>query len=281
MLVLGTIGVFRQYIPLPSAFIAMLRGLVGAGFLLVLMAVRGQKPDKAAIRANLPVLLASGAALGVNWILIFEAYNNTTVATATLCYYFAPILVILVSPLLLRERLTLKKLACVFVALLGIVFVSGVLSSGFGGGREYVGVFFGLGAACLYATVMILNKKLVNIGSYDRTLMQLGTAGVVLVPYVLLTSEVEASAFSPTVILLLAVVCFVHTGISYVLYFAGMKDLSGQTIAILSYIDPIVAVLCSALFLREPLGLFGIIGAVLVLGAAFISELPEKSRAKE
>ena len=276
MFFFGTIGIFVHYLPLPSAFIAMVRGFTGAAFLLIYMALKKQKLDKPAIKSNLPVLLLSGTALGINWILLFEAYKYTTVATATLCYYLAPIFVILVSPFLLKEKLTPRKLICVLVALVGMVFVSGVLNADFGGGREYVGVLFGIGAACFYASIMILNKKLHDIGSYDRTVMQLGTAGVVLLPYVLLTQHVAASDFTVSVIILLAVVGIVHTGITYALYFAGMKDLPAQTVAIFSYIDPIVAILLSALFLKEPLGINGIIGAILVLGATFVSELPEK-----
>ncbi len=277
MFLFGTIGIFVHYLPLPSAFIAMVRGFTGAIFLLLFMALKRQKPDRIAIKNNLPVLLLSGTALGINWILLFEAYNYTTVATATLCYYFAPIIVILVSPLLLREKLTAKKLVCVLIALVGMVFVSGVLEAK-SGGSDFVGVLFGLGAACFYASVMILNKKLHDIEAYDRTVMQLGTAGVVILPYVLLTQHVAASDFTLTVVVLLAVVGIVHTGLTYALYFAGMKDLPAQTVAIFSYLDPIVAILLSALFLKEPLGVYGIVGAVLVLGATFISELPDRKK---
>lgn len=278
MFLFGTIGIFVHYLPLPSAFIAMVRGFTGAVFLLLLMALKKQKPDGKAIKSNLLILLLSGAALGINWILLFEAYRYTTVATATLCYYFAPMLVILVSPLLLKEKLTKRKLFCVALALVGMVFVSGILNAGFSGGSEYVGVLFGIGAACFYASVMILNKKLHDIEAYDRTVIQLGVAGVVILPYVLLTQHVAAADFTATVIILLAVVGIVHTGVTYALYFASMKDLPAQTVAIFSYIDPIVAILLSALFLKEPLGVYGVIGAVLVLGATFISELPEKTK---
>ena len=278
MFLFGTIGIFVHFLPLPSAFIAMVRGFVGAAFLLLLMAAKKQKPDRIAIKKNLPVLLLSGTALGINWILLFEAYNNTSIATATLCYYFAPIIVILVSPLLLKEKLTVKKLICVLVALVGMVFVSGVLNAEFSAGKDFVGVLFGLGAACLYASVMILNNKLHDIEAYDRTVMQLGVAGIVLLPYVLLTQHVAAADFTVSVIILLAVVGIVHTGFTYALYFASMKDLPAQTVAIFSYLDPVVAILLSALFLKEPLGVFGIIGAVLVLGAAIVSELPDRRR---
>lgn len=273
MFIFGTIGLFVKYIPLPSAVVAMVRGFSGAIFLFAIIKIKKQSMDKAAIKANLLKLCLSGAALGFNWILLFEAYRYTTVATATLCYYLAPVIVILVSPLVLKESLTWKKLVCVFVALLGMVFVSGVLEAGFSGGSEYTGIFFGLGAACLYACIVLINKKIKDISAYDMTIMQLAIAGIVLLPYVLLTQDISGIELSAKAIALLAVVGIVHTGFAYALYFGSMKNLKGQTVAILSYIDPIVAILLSALILKEPLGLNGAIGAALVLGATFASEL--------
>lgn len=278
MFIWGTIGLFVKYIPLPSSVIAMVRGFVGAIFLLIFIKIKKQPMDKAAIKANLFKLCLSGAFLGFNWILLFEAYKYTTVATATLCYYLAPVIVILISPVVLKEKLTWKKLVCVLVALIGMVFVSGVLKTGFSGGSEYTGMLFGMGAACFYACIVLTNKKIKDISAYDTTIMQLAIAGIVLVPYVLLTQDLSSIELSGASIGLLAVVCIVHTGIAYALYFGCMKSLKGQTIAILSYIDPIVAILLSALVLKEPLGLYGAIGAVLVLGATLASEFVDSKQ---
>ena len=272
MFIFGTIGIFVRYIPLPSSILALARGLIGVLFLLLVMVVTKKKISFGAIRDNLLVLILSGAAIGVNWILLFEAYRYTTVATATLCYYLAPVLVILVSPLILHERLTAKKLFCVIVALGGMVFVSGVLETGVSSLKEIKGILFGLGAASFYASVILLNKKLQNISAYDRTAMQLGVAAVVLLPYTLLTQSVEIDLLSPRVIVLVLVVGIVHTGMAYAMYFGSMKYLKAQTVAIFSYIDPVVAILLSAIILQEGLGIMGIIGAVMILGATFISE---------
>lgn len=273
MFIFGTIGLFVRYIPLPSAVIAMVRGFVGAIFLFAIIKIKKQSFDKAAIKANLLKLCISGVLLGFNWILLFEAYRYTTVATATLCYYLAPVIVILVSPLVLKESLTWKKLLCVFAALVGMVFVSGVLDAGFSGGKEYTGILFGLGAACVYACIVITNKKIHDISAYDTTIMQLAIAGILLIPYVLLTQDISALELTGKAAALLAVVAILHTGVAYALYFGSMQKLRGQTVAILSYIDPIVAILLSALILKEPLGINGAIGAVLVLGATFANEL--------
>lgn len=276
MVIFGTIGIFRRYIPLPSSMVAMTRGIVGMLFLLAFLRIRKVKLNGAAIKKNLWTLIISGAVMGVNWILLFEAYNYTSVATATLCYYLAPIFIIIVSPFLLKEKITAKKLVCVCVALLGMVFVSGILQTGISDISEIKGVLLGVGAAALYATVVLLNKRLGDVPAYDRTILQLGAAGVALLPYVLLTENVAAMEFTGLSVLMLAIVCMVHTGVAYALYFGSLMDLKAQTAAILSYIDPVVAIILSALLLKENMGVLGLIGAVLILGAAIVSELPEK-----
>ena len=277
MVIFGTIGVFRRYIPLPSSLVAMTRGLTGMLFLLLVMVLRKCGMNRTAVRRKLGLLCLSGAAIGVNWILLFEAYNYTSVATATLCYYLAPMFVILASPLVVGERLTAKKLICVLAALLGMVFVSGVLETG-GGSSDLKGVLLGLGAAVLYASVVLMNKQLGDVPAYDRTIVQLGSSAAVLLPYVLLTEELGALTFTPGTIGLLLVVGIVHTGIAYALYFGSLMQLKAQTAAILSYIDPVVAVLLSALVLREHMSLLSGLGAVLVLGAAVVSELPSRRK---
>jgi len=272
MIIFGTIGLLRKYIDLPSSIIALARAVIGTGFLLALLLIQKQRPDLGAIRKNLPALLLSGAVLGFNWILLFEAYLYTTVAAATLCYYMAPTLVILASAVLFREKLTWKRLLCVLVALAGIVLVSGILDTGFGGTAELKGIALGLGAAALYAAVVLLNKKISGISSLDRTILQLAVAATVLLPYTLLTEDWSQLQPDSTGLLMLLVAGIVHTGLAYALYFGSIRALPTQTVALYSYLDPILAVLLSALFLREPISPAGIVGAVLVLGAAIFSE---------
>ena len=271
MFIYGTIGVFVRYIPLPSSLIAMVRGLLGAPFLLLVMLAQKKRLSGAGIRRNLPLLCVLGVLLGANWILLFESYRFTTVATATLCYYTAPIFIVAAS---------VRKLLCVFTALAGMVFVSGVAEKGIPSLTEIRGVLLALGAAVLYAAIVMLNKQLKDISAFDRTIMQLAISALVLLPYNLLGGSFQGIALSPFSALMLLVVGVVHTGFAYYLYFGSMEDLKSQTLAILSYIDPVVAVLLSALILGEELGLFGLIGAVLILGAAIVSELPEKRLGK-
>ena len=273
MLIFSSIGIFVRYIPMPSSIIAFVRGLIGMFFLLVVMLVTRTKISWKNIRNNLLILLLSGAAIGFNWIFLFEAYNYTTVATATLTYYLAPFFVMLASPLFLKEKLTVKQIFCLAGALTGMFFVSGMIKNGIPPAEEMKGILFGLSAAVLYATVIILNKKLGEISAYEKTTMQLGAAAVVVLPYFLITEDITAIETTPLTVVMLLITGIIHTGIAYVLYFNSMKDLKAQTVAIFSYIDPAVAIILSAVILNEKPDIYGIIGAVLVLGCALINEL--------
>ncbi len=272
MCIFGTIGILRRFIPLSSSLIALVRGFVGAAFLLVVLGLRHQKLNKDAIKQNLFLLILSGAAIGFNWILLFEAYNYTSVATATLCYYFAPILVILASPFVLKEQMTWRKGICTLVALMGMVLVFGILETDFGGILELKGILFGLGAAILYASVILMNKKIKDIPSYDKTIIQLFIASAALLPYVLLTEDWSSVSMTSLSVCLLLVAGVIHTGFSYQLYFGSMDNLKAHTVALFSYIDPILAIVLSMLVLQEPMSILSGIGAVMILGAAYICE---------
>ena len=272
MCIFGTIGVLRRYIPLSSSLVALVRGVIGAAFLLIVCLVSKHALDRNAIKKHIVLLALSGAAIGFNWILLFEAYNHTSVAAATLCYYLAPILVILASPIVLRETLTPKKLLCTLTALIGMVLVSGVCEAGFGGISELKGILFGLGAAVLYASVILMNKKMPGVPSYDKTIFQLSLASIALLPYVLLTENWGSIVLTPLAMTLLLVAGILHTGIAYWMYFGSMDHLPSHTVALLSYIDPILAIFLSVLLLKEPMTLSAGIGAVMILGAAYLSE---------
>ena len=275
MVTFGTIGIFVRNIELPSTIIALARGIIGTLFLLLVVFAKGKGLDYSAIKRNLTILAASGACIGFNWILLFEAYRYTTVATATLAYYMAPIFVIMASPFVLKERLTATKGLCVAMALTGMVLVSGVVESGMDG-VDFTGILCGVGAASLYATVILLNKFIKNISAYDMTIMQLGLAALVLLPYTMVTENFGALSPDTNSLLLLAVVGVIHTGFTYAMYFSSIQGLKAQTVAIFSYIDPIVAIILSAVLLNESMDVYSMVGAVLVLGSTFVSELAER-----
>lgn len=184
----------------------------------------------------------------------------------------APTIVILLSPIVFKEPLTVKKMLCAAISVLGMVLVSGVIDGSMPQDGSVKGILFGLGAAVLYAAVVILNKKCSGIDPYQKTTIQLLSAGAAMIPYFLLSGGIGKLEFSASAIILLLIVGIFHTGIAYLLYFSSMDGVSTQSIAIISYVDPVSALLFSALFLNEPLNITGIIGAILIIGSAVISE---------
>ena len=267
MVIFGTIGLFVDAIPLNSGVIALFRGIMGLVFLLLVMALTKQKLRFDVIKKELLLLCISGGAMGLNWVLLFEAYRYTTVATATVCYYLAPAFLMLASPLL-GEKLTVKKLLCLFTCLVGMVLVTGI------DGGSVTGVAFGIGAAILYASVMFMNRKIKSVSDYERTVTQMAMSIPVVAVYVLLRGGVDFSTMNATGWLLMAVVGIVHTGFAYFLYFGAVGKLPATSVAVCSYLDPVVAVLLSAVLIA-PIGIPAICGAVLILGSTLFGQLKE------
>ena len=279
MVIFGTIGIFRRAIPLPSEVLAFARGVLGSVFLLLVLRVSGRKFDLRSASKHLWLLILTGAMIGLNWILLFEAYNYTSVAIATLCYYMQPVIVILASPFVLKEKITVRKCICAAVSVLGMVFVSGILQPGStGGSHGYRGILLGLGAAALYAAVVLLNKKISGVPVYEKTILQLSSAAVVMIPYMFAAGTLKAYSLGTGQVLGLLTVGILHTGIAYALYFGAIEKIPAQTAALLSYIDPVTAVLLSAGLLHESMSVLSVIGAVLIIGAAMISELEPADR---
>ena len=274
VLIFGTIGIFRRYIPLSSGMLAFLRGLLGAGFLTAYKRFCQKNRGFDISSKNMVLLLITGALIGLNWMLLFEAYNYTTVAVATLCYYMQPTIVILLSPLVFGEKLTGRRMICAAAAVIGMVLVSGVIEGGTGQTGGMKGIACGLGAAALYATVVILNKKIHVDDAIDKTIVQLITAAAVMMPYLALSGrgQMEFDSIGTTTAIMVLIVGIVHTGIAYAMYFGSMEKLRAQSVAVLSYLDPVFALILSAAILEERMTVFGIIGAVLIIGSAITSE---------
>lgn len=280
MLIFGTIGIFVEYINLPSGFIAFVRGAIGALCLLGFALVTKKGLGKEEIRKNLPLLVISGAAIGFNWIFLFESYKYAGVPIGTLCYYMAPVFTIIASAFVLKERFTLKKLISICLALGGIVLISGVFSGGNPKDGFALGIVFGLIAAVLYASVIIMNKKITDISAQSKTLVQLTSAAAVVLPYTLLAEDLAGADYTTHGLLLLLCVGVLHTGIAYLLYFGSLSGVSATTAAIFSYIDPALAIVLSAIILSQPMDNFAKVGAVLILGGALLSEIPQKKSNK-
>ena len=274
MVIFGTLGIFTRNIAVSSGELALYRAILAAGLILVYLAA-GRKPIPfKKIRRELPLLLLSGMAMGVNWVLLFSAYRFTTISMATLSYYFAPVIVILACPILFHERMTAKEILCFVMSTAGLVLIIG--AGGAGNGTDLIGVLFGLGAAAFYAAVILMNKFIRQVTGIHRTLIQFAGAILILLPYVGLTGGFHLEVLDGTGWVCLLVVGLVHTGVTYCMYFSALKDLSGQETAVLSYMDPLVATLISVLVLVEPMALTQALGGAMILGFTLWNELPSK-----
>lgn len=275
MAIFGTLGLFVRKIGVSSGEIALYRAILATVIIGFFLLISKKKMLLSNVKKEIPLLLASGIAMGFNWILLFEAYRYTTVSIATLSYYFAPIIVAIACPIIFREQMKAKQWICFAMSTVGLVLITGIGDVS-AGSNHLMGILLGLGAACLYATVILLNKFIKGVGGIQRTFLQFIAAIVVLVPYVAFASGATVSKLNISGWWALLVVGFVHTGITYCLYFSALKELPGQTTAILSYIDPLVAILLSVFVLKEQMTIVQIIGGIFILGFTLWNEIPAK-----
>ena len=275
MAIFGTLAPFVRNISVTSGELALYRAVLAAVLIVAVFAATKQRIDFKSIKKELPLLLLSGVAMGFNWILLFEAYKYTTVAVATLSYYFAPVIVTAACPFLFREKMTVKQILCFLFSTVGLALVIGVTDLG-GGSADLTGILFGLGAAALYATVVLLNKFIKGVAGIQRTFLQFLAAIAVLIPYVACTSGITLGGMSGKGWICLLVVGLLHTGFAYILYFSSLKSLPGQEASILSYVDPLLAVIISVTLLGESMTLTQVIGGVLILGFTLWNEINPK-----
>jgi len=274
MAIFGTIPLFVRNIPVSSGELALYRAVLAAILIGLFLLITNQKIPFSKIKKEVPLLVISGVAVGINWILLFEAYKYTTVSVATLSYYFAPVIVTILSPVFFKEKLTVKQVICFAMSTLGLVMITGI--GGAGAGKDFIGIIFGLGAAVFYATAVLLNKFTKQVDGIHRTFLQFISAIVVLIPYVMMTSGITLINLDGKGWVNLLVVGLIHTGVTYCMYFSSLKELPGQKAAILSYIDPLVAVLISVAVLNESMSLWQIVGGILILGFTMLDSITFK-----
>lgn len=275
MTIFGTIGWFKRNVAVSSGELALYRAIMAAVVIGLFLLITKQRIPFGKIKKELPLLFFSGAAMGINWILLFEAYEYTTVSAATLSYYFAPVIVTVVCPLLFKEKMRAKQWLCFVMSTVGLVMITGIGDSA-AGADNLKGILFGLGAAVFYATVILLNKFIKNVTGIHRTFLQFIAAIAVLLPYVIFSGGFTLTELDRKGRICLLIIGIVHTGITYCMYFSSLKELPGQKAAILSYIDPLVAVLISVTLLGESMTPLQIVGGVLILGFTLWNELPSR-----
>ncbi len=280
MSLFGTLGVSTYFIDLPASVIVVGRGLIGASFLLILIRFSGSKLSKDDIYGNMFTLICSGVCLGLNWLFLFEAYKSIEISVATVLNYLTPAMVILISPIVFKTRLTFIKLGCALFALLGLVLVTGIIENGTEDINTY-GIVCGLLAAVFYTGLVVFNKKLKSIGSYDRTFVQLLIAGIVIAVYCLFTVDFGSLHPDTMSIVLLVVIAVFQTAIAFTLYFGSLAHLDAPTAVMYGYIEPVISIALSVIILHEDLGIIGWIGAALILGSTFLSEILSRRRERQ
>lgn len=276
MAIFGTLGIFVRNISVSSGELAFYRAVLATVLIGLFLLITKHRIPFSSIKREVPLLLTSGVAIGVNWILLFEAFKYTTVSVATLSYYFAPVIVTVICPILFKEKMTARQILCFVMSTLGIVLITGI--GDVGGGTDLIGILFGLGAAVFYATVVLMNKFIKNVEGIHRTFLQFLSAAVVLLPYVLLTSGITLGSLSGIGWVNLLIVGLIHTGVTYCMYFSSLKELPGQKAAILSYIDPMVAVLISVTVLKEDMTPWQAVGGILILGFTLWNEIAPSTK---
>lgn len=268
----GTIGPILHYISLPSEIVVCCRGIIGSLFIFCYMKAKSKNIDFEAIKKNIIPLIISGICLGLNWVFLFAAYLHTTVAIASLFNYLAPVMVVLIAPFAFKEKLKAKKLLCVLIALVGVILTSGIIGNSIEN-INFLGMGLAILAAVMFIGIVICNKNLKDIGSYDKALVQLLISAITVLPYAIYSNYNKELTIDIHSVLLIAMLGIVHTGVAYIFYFSALGTISVQSIAILGYLEPVVSVLGSVFVLKESLGLHGFIGAIMIIGAALASEL--------
>ena len=269
MLLFGTNGYLVAHISLQSSHIVLVRTLIG-GILLSALVLLQNGFTLNGIKPDLRNLLAGGIALGLNWVALFAAYRMLNVSLATLIYYAGPMLVLLLSPWLFRETLTKRKLSAVTIVAVGLLCITGSIAAG---KLSMAGLSTAIGSALFYAALIVFNKRIKNTSGLQTAAVELDVAFVVVLLYVLFTSDLSCPPAADIPYLL--IIGLMNTGLAYFLYFSGMQRLPAQSVALISYIDPVSALLFSVWLLNESMTMLQIAGAVFIIGGAIIGELGE------
>lgn len=271
MVLFGSIGLFVRRIPMASLEIAFLRSLLGSVFLGALLLLTRKPFPKKFLREEGGKLLFSGAFLGINWIFLFEAFQKTTITSATLAYYMAPVLFLLLSSVFYQVRFTRIRIVTIGLAFLGLYVLQGSVFSL--GKADRSGVLFGLSAALFYALVMLLGRSIHKVDGLHRTFLNLFISLAVLSLYMGFTGAFQEMRIPMASLPEILLIGFLHTGIAYALYFSSISRLEAQEVALASYLDPLFAILFSVMFLKEPLSWTMLVGGSLILGSSLIYEI--------
>lgn len=269
LLLFGSNGIVASRIDLNSYEIVLFRTLTRSLFLIVLFFASGKKLSFHKHKKQFLSLWLSGMAMGTSWIFLYEAYDKIGVGLSSLMYYCGPIFVMILSPLLFKEKLTKAKIISFATVLCGLCLVNGFC---FDNQKNTVGIIFGLISAVCYAVMVIFNKKAKNITGLENSMLQLFISFVTVASFTV-TKQGFCLNVPKTSIVPILVLGIINTGVGCWFYFSSINKLPVHTIAVCGYIEPLSAVIFSAIFLKEAVTPFRAIGAVLIIGGAIWGEL--------
>ena len=269
LLLFGSNGVIAAGIALSSYEIVFLRTLIGSLLLIGLFIIMRGKLTIFKNTRQFAYLAASGAAMGASWMFLYEAYQQIGVSLSSLLYYCGPVIVMMLAPLLFREKLTRQKTAGFLAVLVGLVLVNG---QALFAGTINIGLFCGAMSAVMYAVMVIITKKAGPANGLENSMMQLFFSFLTVAVF---TWAVKGFAFEIAGgdVLPILFLGAVNTGIGCYLYFSSIGRLDVQTVAVCGYLEPLSAVVFSVLLLGEVLVPVQIFGAVLLLGGAALGGL--------
>ena len=268
LLLFGSNGIVASLIHLSSYEIVLLRTLIGSLLLIAIFFIAREKLTFYKYKTQSVFLAISGIAMGTSWIFLYEAYDEIGVSLASLAYYCGPVIVMILSPLLFREKLTKIKVCSFLVVLFGIFLVNG---TAFENGVSVWGLACGLLSAVCYSLMVMFNKKAKDITGLENSMLQLFMAFITVAIFVGIKQgyrmEIDTQSIIPILVLGL-----LNTGIGCYFYFSSIGKLPVQTVAICGYLEPLSAVVFSVIFLKETMLPIQIIGAVLIIGGAMLGE---------
>ena len=277
LLLFGSNGIVAGFIELDSYEIVLLRTMIGSLLLIALFFLGKGKLTFYNHKKQLVSLAVSGIAMGASWIFLYEAYARIGVSISSLLYYCGPVIVMVLSPLLFKEKLTAFKIAGFLSVLCGIFLVNG---NAFDGNGDIFGIFCGLMSAVMYSLMVIFIKRAESITGLENAALQLFISFLTAAVFVGIKQgfaiHIPVQSIIPILIL-----GMLNTGIGCWLYFSSIGNLALQTVAICGYLEPLSAVIFSVLFLQEKMLPLQIIGAILILGGAFFGEVTSYRRDRQ
>lgn len=269
LLMFGSNGIVASYISLSSYEIVFTRTLIGSLFLALIFVFSKQKVQFYKNKSHFLYLVISGVAMGASWMFLYEAYAQIGVSIATLAYYCGPMIVMILSPVIFREKLTSVKLLGFLAVLIGMFCVN---EQALSQGRTSWGLICGILSAFMYAIMVVFNKKAVSIKGLENSMWQLITSFITVAIFLCMKQGFSLNITLENLVPIL-ILGILNTGIGCYFYFSSIGDLPLQTVAICGYLEPLSALLFSAVLLGEKLSFVQIVGAMLILGGAAFGEL--------